>query len=762
MVMVRKSELPTPLRAFAALGVDLSVGSSQATANCWACGKERFYVNVDTGLWDCKSCGIKGNPTTFLRQLHDAALKVTPMEWLEELAQDRKLMYVDTLRRWGVVRNPINHECLVPAYSVDGKLHQLYRYSRIIKDGHWVKALLLTPGIWSDGQAHGIFAPIGSVASLFLGKSKTHDVYVTEGCWDGMAWWETLRQVKHNGDGIELTGNHETSLTSTASVLAVPGANVFTESWAQLMGGKRVQLMFDSDHPRIMDGRTVDGAGISGMKAVSEKLAVCPEQSDIIRYLRWGVKGYDPQRPSGFDLRDWLSGSGTSPQERIGACRAILASLLPIPQEWVAGRTPASKASGKIEMEIAACETWDDLLQHWRAWSPDGWPDSGEGLDHGLAFSFASIISTEGVGDQLWGMVLGPPSSGKTTIAEALSLSKQFIYPLSTLRGIYSGIKDDSGENSDMSLILKVKNKTLIIKDGDTLMQSPNLIQILSELRDVYDRFGRTDYRTVGTRNYEGINLTILLYGTGQLHGLDHSEVGQRFLKCVVAEGVDFDEEKRIALQKARSASRNLGKMANCQPGSGEEKELVKAKQYTAGYVEYLRRAAEDLLSSVHIGDAVENTCADLGIFVACMRAQPSKQQTQVAEREYGYRLVSQLTRLTGCLSAVLNSPREVRDDIMRRVVRVALDTCRGTTLKVTKRLYEESKAGMEVDALATCTSEGRTELSHLMRYLEQVRVVESFIPVISLGIGKVRRPKWRLTDMMRGLYNSVTGMQRG
>lgn len=759
MAKMATADAPKAVRVFLALGMEIQVGDSQAHGTCWNCGKPKFGVNCETGQWDCKSCGVKGNPITFLRQLHEAGLKhyndAQHLGAWDELRKDRKLLQPYTFMAWGIIRSPITNDWLIPAYSADGKLHQLYRYTRILTDDKkWVKVLLPTPGIWPDGQVHGLFAPRNLISDLVLGKSKAQDAYICEGLWDGMVWWEMLRQVKRNNDEYELTGTVDGSLLTTAAVMATPGANVFQEAWTQPLAGKRVQIMFDSDHPTIKDGRQVAGAGISGMRRVSEVLAVAPEQCELIRYLRWGVNGYDPKQKSGFDVRDWLSSSGDTPQARLPAVRSIIGSLFPIPNEWIAGRTPAAKATGRIELELLPCNQWIDLIPSWQ--KALMWSEPGVGLDNALAFSMSCVLSTETVGDQLWGKVMSPPSSGKTTIAEALASARQYIYPVSTLRGIYSGHKEEGDGGRDHSLIEKIRNKTLVIKDGDTLMQSPDLIRILSELRDIYDRAGRTEFRNNTSRQYENVNMTMILFGTGQLKSLDHSEVGQRYLDCVISDGVDVSAERQMVRVAQSHAIRNLGKISNCQPGSGEDRDKVLAKQLTGGYVEYLRRGAEDLLSSVHISDAVADACQDLGIFVACMRARPSTTQTEVAEREYGPRLVVQLTRLAGCMAVVLNSPREITDSIMGRVTRIALDTARGRTLRITRKLLEEGKAGMEQDALAHALSEHRSDLFGLLRYLGQIGVVESFTPVTSLGTGKVRRVKWRLTDNMAGLYQSV------
>src|SRR5689334_19506145 len=45
------------LRPYAFHGVDLTVRGSHGVGECPFCGKAKFYVAVDTGLWSCKVCG---------------------------------------------------------------------------------------------------------------------------------------------------------------------------------------------------------------------------------------------------------------------------------------------------------------------------------------------------------------------------------------------------------------------------------------------------------------------------------------------------------------------------------------------------------------------------------------------------------------------------------------------------------------------------------------------------------------------------------
>src|SRR4051812_6605553 len=96
--MPKVSEVPENLQPFTCHGVALSwevggVSRPQAGGDCPFCGKEgKLSVAVGTGLWDCKSCGQKGNPATFLRALWQRAKDWTRWEELLLLARERKLL----------------------------------------------------------------------------------------------------------------------------------------------------------------------------------------------------------------------------------------------------------------------------------------------------------------------------------------------------------------------------------------------------------------------------------------------------------------------------------------------------------------------------------------------------------------------------------------------------------------------------------------------------------------------------------------------
>src|SRR5262245_44795297 len=52
-----------------AFGKPNSSGEALAEECPW-CGKDRFYLNVEKGQYDCKHCGEQGNVYTFLTKTH--------------------------------------------------------------------------------------------------------------------------------------------------------------------------------------------------------------------------------------------------------------------------------------------------------------------------------------------------------------------------------------------------------------------------------------------------------------------------------------------------------------------------------------------------------------------------------------------------------------------------------------------------------------------------------------------------------------------
>ena len=401
------------------------------------------------------------------------------------------------------------------------------------------------------------------------------------------------------------------------------------------------------------------------------------------------------------------------------------------------------------EIECLPCTRWIDLQRAWKGALK--WTD---GLDRALSVMLSSIISTPSINEQLWVRVISPPSSGKTVLCEALSVNRRWVFPKDTMTGMFSGYQMDEEASEDFSLVSKIKGKTLVIKDGDTILQAPNRPQILSQLRAIYDRSVRTSYGNRASRDYEGLNATVILCGTASLHQLDTSELGERFLTVVIMDGIDDDLEDEILWRVANRTDRGMCHESNGTLEGQHDPDMVQAMRLTGGYVGHLRDHGKAILSAVEAPESALRFCMRLGKFVAFTRARPSVKQDEQAEREFGARLVSQMVKLAKCLAAVLNRPT-VDEEVMRRVRSVAFDSGRGKTFNIIRVLHGVGEVGLPIGSLSVNVGEGEDKLGSLMRFLKKIGAVDTFQAKAVKGLGGQRR--WKLTDKMHKLYEEVT-----
>lgn len=1004
-----KEETPKNLRPYLFWGCDLDWADGEnAKGECPFCGKPKFSVEVATGKYRCWVCGTGndkggGNAITFLRKIYEGLDAGEGA--LTPFAEDRQLLSWRTLAAWGCVVDRAGRLC-VPAFATDGRLTNLYRWEHgpngkmLLKstrsDESWVKA--------------GLFG-----VPLFDKRSRR--VFVCEGPWDAMALWEALRTTRIVDGRASLTSSVEASVGAACSVVGVPGAGAFQERWADLLDGRDVALMFDSDPPRTVNGRAMDGAGFAGTKRTAAMLARTEGRPSSLAWLAWGDGGHDPDLAPGYDVRDALKdGEGA---DRCRMLAELLDRVKPIPADWNPGRRKPSR-NGEVGLECLPCSDLKTLLMSWKKalkWTP--------GLEKGLICMLATSTSTMSLGDQLWMRMLGPPSCiastsivkfvvrrksdgrlvnkkggtiatlwkrfhnqpgdsrwktdveyfvqsvnddgvvvrnkienvivkgvqtvyrlttasgkrvettadhefmvkggyrrldelskgdtvyvnpgvvrkkgrakyprrpeitvkyhpsgrekviqgrfryfrlkvyqavyeavqngmtyteyvrylntapvtdinrlwtipagmhvhhkdenpannayenlqlidasshglehldnaikqvaieveedrvvsitkvgkkvvydivvanpyrnfvadgvvlhncGKSTLAEALAVNRHYVLALSTLRGLHSGYDDGSGEN--YSPLAKMKDKCVIVKDGDTMMKSPNLEQLLSELRDVYDRVSRSSYRNKMSKNWDGLNISKILCGTGSLRALDTSELGERYLTCVIAKNIDPELERTILRRKLHQAARGMALESDGTPESQHTPELLEAYQLTGGYVAWLRQNARELLSTVSVPEAAYQRLEHLALFVAHLRARPSVKQAELVEREMAPRLGSQLIRLAMCAAVVMNRP-SVDEDVMAIVSEVARDTAEGRTAEIVRALRREGDEGASSGFVAAMTGHPEDAEKRLLRFLRQIGVAEPFKPE-----GKTTT-RWRLTPTMVELWDEVVG----
>ena len=711
-----------PSRVYTWHGLELAPGpGSQAIGDCPWCGREgKWYVNVETGQSHCQVCeNPSNNPVTFLQQLWERSHAAT-LDY-QALADERKLLYPDTLDHWGVCQSIFTRAWLVPGWGASGTVNQLYMRVQDRSSGkwHWQPS----PGLDPNHERHGLHG-------RHLWDKNNDKVFICEGVWDGMALWEALRVA-----GIE------------ANVLAVPACGVWYESWNELCAGRSVALLYDSDHPRKnpKTGVVTSPAGHHHMARVAGLLANAGTPPREIQYLWWGKDGYEPAQKSGFDIGDMLTAGERAGSTRQSNLQAVLDRLMPVPEEWLTVRRLNPRAVVGTEY----CSSWGELIAAWRKalrWRRE--------LDDALSVMLAVALSMPQQGDQLFLQLIGSASGGKTKLCDGM-LTSANCYALEHLTGFHSGYNDGSGD--DFSILARANRKVWITPEGDVLMSSPRFAELMSQQRRIFDGTSGASYKNrKQDMRYVGLRTPWIIAGTPELLNTDQSRLGDRFLRCRIEEP-DEEEKLHIMRKACYTAMREAAQSSNGSPDSTTEPGMLRAYKLTGGYVDWLLAQTERI--DYHPDGEAEliEHYMSRALFIADMRARPRLDYRHVheteASKEQPTRLVKQLARLALCLRVVLQK-RDIDREVLRRLDKVALDTAWGRSLVMSRLVNGNGRSGVNLRRL--CSETGRTpeaELAYL-RFLREIDVVESFRPTLASNVrGKAR---WRLTARFDKLWSEV------
>lgn len=725
------SNQPSHIRPYLFHGVDLSVNGTHAVGDCPFCGRGgKFSVEVDTGLWRCWVCGAGtdsggGNSLVFLRLTYENAAKNTSTGFHDQVAKDRGLTAFTTVASWGVALGTDN-SWIVPGYGTDGKLDQLYR--RVWSDGAW--RLLPTPGVWPEGKVHALH-----MAAEEFDPTKPK-IVVCEGPWDAMILWETYREE-----------------WGEANIVAVPGCNVWRDDWTQACRGKDVVLLYDSDHPHTIPGSSkASRAGYDGMARVAKRLS---GTAASVKYMQWGQDGYNPHRPTGWDIRDEIKAA----DNRHEAIKGILARVVDAPHEWFSpASTPQNGHIGNgRNLETLPCSTWAECEKSW-----ENAIRLRQDLRDAITVVLAICASTTQSGNQLFLDLIGSPGSAKTTICQGLLASEHCVH-LENITKIISGWKKSGGEgDEDCSFLARSNNKTWVTCEFDVLGSSPEYHQLMGKIRRIFDGETSTTYGNMDTdRIYTALRTPWIRAGThkmiDRMADYDQSQLGDRFLRFKINDP-DHNERREIARSALKSERSAMIDRANNSAGSVVDAKTRLAHSLTGGYVDWLRANIEDKLPKVGISQEAEDYCIDLAELAADLRARPTESKRSIDShdgKELPTRLARQNIRLASCLAVVLNQ-YSVGSDVLRIARKVALDTAHGHSLDIVQWLsspnpkasdstYQES-GGLGIKTLQTWTM---MSSDRLQRYLTFLRNID----VLQWKQCKHTGGAWVLTDRVYNLY---------
>jgi hypothetical protein len=655
------ADYPQALRPFVFHRVELSykADAKEAQGLCPFCGGSKFYISAETGQYDCKTGGERGNAITFLRKLHEYSVA---SDGDYDLVSEERGIPVDILKKWGLTKSLTSGEWILPAYGPKGEINNLYVWRfigdklRLQSTVEFVHCLFGTQ-FWDDHRPN---------------------VIVAEGPWDAMALEMALQEVKRESERIVFAGSPDESMVSNYNIVAVPGCETFRDEWQERFGGKNVYLTYDNDHPKTNKaGERLPPASFRGMRRVVEKLSSSQHRPFGLNIIRWGADGYREDLPNGYDLRDYFTTSHEG--DTTAQVTELLAMLGPPPDEWL-GKAAASAPSSTPRLETLPCTSWADLVAAWKA--TFSWSDP---LDITLSTLIATNLSTRFLGDQVWVRILGNAGSGKTTLCSAMKVFEQGVFSVSQFTGVHSGDKSSGG---DAGLIPHINGKSFIINEGDTLLKNPNRDKLMSDLRDLHAGFASNLFMNGVRYIYEGIRTTVILAGTSRLRELNSSSLGDRFLDCNIYDQRSRTEERQLVRNDLRVKMRTFLQQSNCEATTQDSPERIRACQLTGGYLEYLHATVNDKLRNLKDSTEFSDSCETLGDLIAHMRSQPHDDETPV-EKEVHFRLSSQIAKL-GVFQAIVLG-RQLDGEVLRRLAKVSHNTCHGINYDISNKLWELS-----------------------------------------------------------------------
>lgn len=741
--MVKLKDAPDKVKPFLFFGVECDPHPKQTQGTCPFCHAEKLGIESETGKWQCLKCKAGGNIYSFLRVLYDESYQQSGnVRDYNAFASERNLR-PETLRAWGLVKSVTTGDWLLPGYNETGKLTNLYKLAEV---GGKQRALS-TPGCKLQ--------PFGTL----LLKTEHKTLYITEGWSDGMKLWETLQTLRAGANGLIKTKNPTQALAATSGVLAMPGAAAFQESWLTHLANRHVILLLDNDHPKrfppdhpkagkvMLHPKTRNKIipGWDGQQRIITMAQKADTPPKSMKQIVWGDGGFDPEMTDGLDIRDIINEIGP-----LAGVQYLLDRVQPV--QLSPKKTEPGQA---VAVDPVECTTFTNLTKHYH----DTLHFSRQ-MEDSLVVMLAVVLSTDLRGDQLWLRVIGPPGSGKSTLAEAITAAQDYIYASSLFTGFHSGYLGDKGERAkgSASLVPQMDGKTVVIKDGDTLLNSSGCNRILSELRDLYDGTSRARYRNREQGLYEGLRITFILCGTDELRSLNRTHLGERFLDCEVLGNEDTTPYLNRAIKNAFSQlSTGLANGSPDHTGVGVEDNMLVIKQATFGFIRHLKETLSSTTPPTHTTE-VDNVIGALAQIVSYARAHVKRDGQDISYRprpELATRLGAQFTRLSVCMAIVLGK-QELDKTVVRILRKVAHDTCQGFRFEVMNLLA--SRPSLSAVQLSRKLGLAETAVRRLLYDMLEFKIIERVSRPNNSGQRGRDVHLWKLTQAIHSLWKVAFG----
>lgn len=215
----------------------------------------------------------------------------------------------------------------------------------------------------------------------------------------------------------------------------------------------------------------------------------------------------------------------------------------------------------------------------------------------------ATLLANRLPGKAVWLALVGPPATGKTEIAQALSGCENVhlidgITPATFVSG-YKGSKRDRGHHGLLDRMRDGKPHLVVVKDFSTVLQRRLDMrgEILSRLRDLYDGRVHVPFGNDLTVDWQG-KLGMIVCSTGQYDKEIKSlaTFGDRFMvfrpkggvRASVAERAGRNAGKTDAMQKALEKA--YSSLDNVKVPKKDLELRLEARQMIAGLADFVTR----------------------------------------------------------------------------------------------------------------------------------------------------------------------------
>jgi hypothetical protein len=342
--------------------------------------------------------------------------------------------------------------------------------------------------------------------------------------------------------------------------------------------------------------------------------------------------------------------------------------------------------------------------------------------------------------DPLWGWLVGPPGSCKTELVRPLQdFDKVHFLSSLTACALVSGY-DKNEDGTDVSLLPKLKNKVLVIKDFTAILSQPqaSLMQIFGDLRDAYDGSYGKHFGTVGERSYK-VKFGVLAAVTPAIDdlALQQTMLGERFLTLRIC---------RSALDTTVARIRYLVHVRNAMSSKA-----VWRKALADCWQSNMAAILKNLPDTVAIPEEFDLAIIHSADLLSRLRHLPDltpDKYTPEKEHELGSRLVNQLANLAMARCAA-DGRQAVNAGDLALVSRVTWDSMPPISRRVLRAVYRAADKATKFRHINDISKDTHIPVKVLKSVLECFKasgIVEAADAEGKVGYTSPYQAEWRLT----------------